>query len=788
MAMRTILSLVFAFLMIDSMAAVVPSTYFSDGMVLQRNKPIAVFGTANSGESVSVQLGTDTKTIVTPSDGKWKLFLDPKAAGGPYVVTIKGTNTITINDVYVGEVWFVSGQSNAAGTIGGNGVGPDDKTYFDITKPDNVQNDNYPLVRMHMLGGRWLGAEKQDPQWDNKQYFSQLGYFFARELHKKLGIAVAVIHRAQVASPIEVFLDPLTLASETSVPTDPVPGSYYNPNIAPFVGYTIQGTLWSQGENNASFETAEYGKRLRNMIKNWRTLWGDDFYFFCVQLPRISDQYHSLQLPTQPILEDGWVNVQAAQFDMMSVAKTATFTTTDICDGNIHPRNKLEICERMVNVAQKMIFGNTTSAEGLGPVYISKSISGNKLTLNFIHAAGLKFANGDTQLKGMAIADAAGNWRFANGKIIGNSIELSHPDIASPTQARYMWSANPILGNLVNGDNIGTLTFNSNTNFITWENTNTNAPITGVTISSNSINLNIGTSQKLNASVYPLTANQSVSWTSSNTSVATVSNTGLVTANALGNAIITATSVQDGSKQGTSSVTVSAPSSSLPSNVALNKPTTAKSNYTNSTSSFANDGTLDTKWVANATKVDEWWQVDLLNNYNLSSTEISWEYNGALSPYTYEIQSSSDGINWSLLVDKSSNTANEAVTTDVFSKNKIRYVKILFKAGGNINSWAVMEEFKVFGVLSDDITTDVFEENVDNNTVHISPNPAQDYILVDVQKYRAIAIYDLTGSKLVTQSISEAKISINHLPIGLYVVEMVDKNGTIFKQKLVVNK
>jgi hypothetical protein len=262
----------------------------------------------------------------------------------------------------------------------------------------------------------------------------------------------------------------------------------------------------------------------------------------------------------------------------------------------------------------------------------------------------------------------------------------------------------------------------------------------------------------------------------------------LVTANALGNAIITATSVQDGSKQGTSSVTVSAPSSSLPSNVALNKPTTAKSNYTNSTSSFANDGTLDTKWVANATKVDEWWQVDLLNNYNLSSTEISWEYNGALSPYTYEIQSSSDGINWSLLVDKSSNTANEAVTTDVFSKNKIRYVKILFKAGGNINSWAVMEEFKVFGVLSDDITTDVFEENVDNNTVHISPNPAQDYILVDVQKYRAIAIYDLTGSKLVTQSISEAKISINHLPIGLYVVEMVDKNGTIFKQKLVVNK
>src|SRR5438067_6013603 len=98
-------------------ADVKPHPLFSDHMVLQRNVPLPVWGTADPGEQVIVSIKGEVHEFIQPAvtanaDGTWKVQLATLPAGGPYVLTVKGKNTVTIKDVLVGEVWVCSGQSN----------------------------------------------------------------------------------------------------------------------------------------------------------------------------------------------------------------------------------------------------------------------------------------------------------------------------------------------------------------------------------------------------------------------------------------------------------------------------------------------------------------------------------------------------------------------------------------------------------------------------------------------------------------------------------------------------
>ena len=90
---------------------------FAKSMVLQRNMANPLWGTASSGEEVSVSIGSQTKTVIAQSSGKWTIRLDPMAEAGPLTMTIKGNNTVTLTDVYIGEVWQVAGQSFWLNTI-----------------------------------------------------------------------------------------------------------------------------------------------------------------------------------------------------------------------------------------------------------------------------------------------------------------------------------------------------------------------------------------------------------------------------------------------------------------------------------------------------------------------------------------------------------------------------------------------------------------------------------------------------------------------------------------------
>ncbi|QEC65860.1 sialate O-acetylesterase [Panacibacter ginsenosidivorans] len=164
---------------------------FTDHMVLQRGKQIPVWGWANVNEKITVQFNTQTKTTKAGKDGKWMLQLDAENAGGPFVLTITGKNSITINDVLVGEVWICSGQSNMEFTVRNS-----------INAEQEIATANYPMIH-HFLVAKDVSAKPLDDikagEWkvcspETVGDFTAVGFYFARELYNQLRVPIGLIH------------------------------------------------------------------------------------------------------------------------------------------------------------------------------------------------------------------------------------------------------------------------------------------------------------------------------------------------------------------------------------------------------------------------------------------------------------------------------------------------------------------------------------------------------------------------------------------------------------------
>ncbi len=153
---------------------------FGDHMVLQQQKPVVVWGWADQGEHVSVQLGNNIKTVQTDTEGKWKVDLPAmEASSTPMEMTIKGTNVITIKDILVGEVWLCSGQSNMDLRLNGAETGAQE-----ITKAD------FPGIRLFKINSPpspYMVADVNE-NWrvcrpDNVANFSAVGYFCRKKIY-----------------------------------------------------------------------------------------------------------------------------------------------------------------------------------------------------------------------------------------------------------------------------------------------------------------------------------------------------------------------------------------------------------------------------------------------------------------------------------------------------------------------------------------------------------------------------------------------------------------------------
>ncbi|MEX1057362.1 MAG: sialate O-acetylesterase [Natronospirillum sp.] len=176
-----------------------------DGMVLQRDMPIAIWGWADPQEAVSVNFQGFTWQTVTNEEGQWQLTLPEMDAGGPYELTVKGENTITLNNILVGDVWLASGQSNMELTMA-------------RTKPlyaEEMAEANYPEIRFFEVPDRYQfkqpEADLDGGQWqavspETLPGISAVGYFFAKDLHQQYEVPIGIINAALGGSPAEAWL------------------------------------------------------------------------------------------------------------------------------------------------------------------------------------------------------------------------------------------------------------------------------------------------------------------------------------------------------------------------------------------------------------------------------------------------------------------------------------------------------------------------------------------------------------------------------------------------------
>lgn len=269
--------------------------FFSDGMVLQQKQMATVWGTDKPLARISVNAGWDAKATATADvNGHWKLKLQTPAAGGPYTLLVKGTAEIKLKNILIGEVWFCSGQSNMEMPVKGNSNQPVIGSNETILHSSNTNirffntQRSVSITPLYDVKGEWKAA---DPSTTGN--FSAAAYYFAKKLQTVLGLPVGIIQSAWGASTIESWMDAQSLASFDNKPIpqklpDSIPNRtptiMYNSMLHPYIGYSIKGVLWYQGEANRE-NANEYKALFTSMITAWRKQWQqNDFPFYFVQI------------------------------------------------------------------------------------------------------------------------------------------------------------------------------------------------------------------------------------------------------------------------------------------------------------------------------------------------------------------------------------------------------------------------------------------------------------------------------------------------------------------------
>ncbi len=417
-------------------AAVRLPRIFSDGMMLQREQPVPVWGWADPGEQVTVEYAGQTKAAKADAAGKWMITLDALQANAePRTMRV---GSLSIANVLVGDVFQVSGQSNAAMSM------DTCKRYPGTT--DDIRTTTLPMVRIFTVP--W-GLFKDTPQedvpagcaWDSLRPeknagYSAIAFYFARSLHQHLNVPIGIVRASHAGGMAQIKMPKEALLSyesgrkfyETAVKRTKVDGGYpssdWNGALAPVIRYGKRGIVWYQGEHNAGSGSFGYRETLPVLIRSWRAACGQpDLPFLIVQLPA-----HKAE---------GWPVLRESQLVAFRQANKAGFVVT-IDHGekdNIHPADKKPVGERLALEALRLVYGEKVT--GCGPLYDGFQVEGASIAVNFTGGA-LKKVGG-----GFTIAGEDRQFVPATAVIRGHTLVVSNPAVPKPVAVRYAWESWP---------------------------------------------------------------------------------------------------------------------------------------------------------------------------------------------------------------------------------------------------------------------------------------------------------------------------------------------------------
>ncbi len=415
-------------------------------MVLQRKAEVTIWGWGNTGEEVTVTGSWDNKPVKTKvnNQARWEVKLQTSAASSPQTVTVKGYNTLVLEDVLLGEVWLCSGQSNMDWNAN---AGIDNAE-------QHIQEANYPSIRFFQVSKRTADAPQLDlpGQWvvctpETMKHFSAVGYFFGREIHQNLKAPVGLINSSWGGTPAEIWFSAPAIASNPVLaesaakrkeveygPTQPAKA--YNAMIAPLIPFRLAGALWYQGESNVDAPDV-YAQMLPALIQDWRTAWKNKFPFYFVQIA-----------PYKYGGAEEWPRLAEAQLKTLSVPNTGMAVISDVGNvDDIHPRNKLDVGKRLAAWALNKTYGKKDVLFS-GPVYREMKKEGDKIRLHFDYADQGLVVKGK-ELTHFEIAGEDQKFVPAQAKVDGQTIVVSAKGVKNPVAVRMGWSnsANPNLFN-----------------------------------------------------------------------------------------------------------------------------------------------------------------------------------------------------------------------------------------------------------------------------------------------------------------------------------------------------
>jgi Domain of unknown function (DUF303). len=485
---------------VTALADVTLAPVFTDHAVLQREKPLPVWGRAEPGERVTVSFSGQTIGTTTGADGRWIVYLAPlEASAQPAELVAVGKNEVRLRDVLVGDVWLCSGQSNMEWPVERS-----------MNWEEEVATADFPLIR-HIKFKKTVAKEPAETVADDgagwrvctpevAKWFSAVGFYFARDLQPRIGVPVGLINATYGGTPIEGWLSPAALsdpafaivaerwrAAEASYPDDKArhdaavaewnaaekaarergekftvpwpaqpagvkwyrPSGLYNGMIAPLMPVAVCGVLWYQGETNTD-RPDEYGALFRKLITSWRAHLGqDDVFFFWVQLAAYSGGDSAAT---------GWARLRDEQSSALALPRTGQAIAIDVGDpDDIHPTNKQAVGRRLALIARAKVYGSPVDHSG--PVFEKAIREGAAMRVSFRHADNGLIAR-DKPLQSFQIAGADQKFYPAIAMIDGGSVVVSSPDVPEPVAVRYAWTNAPE-ANLYNGAGLPAVPFRS---------------------------------------------------------------------------------------------------------------------------------------------------------------------------------------------------------------------------------------------------------------------------------------------------------------------------------------
>jgi sialate O-acetylesterase len=424
---------------------------FSDNMLLQQQMQAPIWGWATKNSTLYIQTSWDSKTYGVKVDklGKWKTKVLTPTAGGPYEIIIQqGSESLTIKNILIGEVWLCSGQSNMEmplkGFTGQPVLGGNDAIVH--SKNDQIRFITVPRATVLSPKDNFEGSwQEASPRTTGN--FSATAWYFGSLLQEVLDVPVGLVEVSYGGSNVEAWMNAEMLKDFTTVEIPKEVGklgdapnreatTLFNGMLSPVIGYGIKGCIWYQGESNQN-EPFEYKDLFKKMVSAWRGLWKQgDFPFYYAQIAPFD---YSVFHPTEILEKHNSAYLREAQLKASKeIPNSGMAVLMDIGEEkNIHPVDKEKGGNRLAYLALAKTYG-ITGFEFESPEFNAMEIKGSTVIASFKN-----IPNGITsfgkEVTGFEIAGENKVFYPAQTIVRSKSVIVSSPRVENPVAIRYLF-------------------------------------------------------------------------------------------------------------------------------------------------------------------------------------------------------------------------------------------------------------------------------------------------------------------------------------------------------------